>query len=223
MFKYLNPISKSLKRININNSVNMTFISYLNNKSSRNTIYSNSQTYSLNKISNKNIFSKFFNKEKNKEEDNSKSEVKTIKDLRYQDKDGKLNSNIEEANEGEYNFSYNTETDRTSNYGENDIDEVPNNPEESLEATFSKEFLNMENISTNQKKIKQSRTFHSTDTDNNFIKFAKLIEYNLAHSTPSIVNQYENLNFEKDLASFVNEMNSLGFSNQLLRSIFRKK
>ena len=221
MFKYLNPIFKTHRRITINNNAKMTFFSNLNNNALRVAVNTNLKNNNLSKISSKisskNFFSKLFNKEKTQEGEKSKSEV-NLKDFKYQDKDGKLNSNINEANEGEYNFSYNTETDRNSNYGENEIDEVSKNPEESLNATFSKEFLKVDY--TSNKKSKQTRIF---DADRNFSKLANLIEFNLIRSTPSIVNQYDNLNFEADLASFVKEMKSLGFDNQLLRSIFRKK
>jgi len=217
MFKYLNPIFKTHRRITINNNAKMTFFSNLNNNALRVAVNTNLKNNNLIKISSKNFFSKLFNKEKTQEGEKSKSEV-NLKDFKYQDKDGKLNSNINEANEGEYNFSYNTETDRNSNYGENEIDEVSKNPEESLNATFSKEFLKVDY--TSNKKSKQTRIF---DADRNFSKLANLIEFNLIRSTPSIVNQYDNLNFEADLASFVKEMKSLGFDNQLLRSIFRKK
>jgi ubiquitin len=217
MFKYLNPIYKTHRRTTINSNAKMTFFSNLNNNALRVAVNTDLKNNNLSKIPSKNFFSKLFNKEKTQEGEKSKSEV-NLKDFKYQDKDGKLNSNNNEANEGEYNFSYNTETDRNSNYGENEIDEVSKNPEESLNATFSKEFLKIDN--TSNKKAKQTKIF---DADRNFSKLAKLIEFNLIRSTPSIVNQYDNLNFEADLAIFVKEMKSLGFDNQLLRSIFRKK
>lgn len=220
MFKYLNPISKSLKRIIINNNANMTFISSINNNSLKATFNNNILNNNLMKIQNKNIFSKLFNKDKTQDSEKSKSEDK-LKDLKYQDKDGKLNINKNEANQGEYNFSYNTETDKNSNYAENETDELSNNPEESLYATFSKEFLKVDSVSTTVlKKVKQTQVF---DSESNFSKLANLVEFNLLHSTPTIVSQYQDLNFEADLAAYVKEMKSLGFSNQLLRSIFRKK
>lgn len=218
MFKYLNPISKSLKRITINNNANMNFISYISNNSLKATFNPTLGNNNLVKIQNKNIFSKLFNKDKTQEAEKTTNEDK-LKDLKYQDKNGKLNSNKNEANQGEYNFSYNTETDKNAYYEENEIDEVSNNPEESLDATFSKEFLKIDSVST-KKKVKEVQIF---DSETNFVRLAKLIEFNLPHSTPSIVNQYQSLNFETDLNSYVKEMKNLGFSNQLLRSIFRKK
>jgi hypothetical protein len=218
MFKYLNPITKSLKRININNNANITFITNINNYVLKASFSQNFKNKNLMTIHSKNIFSKIFNKDKTQEADKLKYDDK-LKDLKYQDKDGRLNSN-NQANQGEYNFSYNTETDKNTNYGENDIDELSNNPEESLDATFSRQFLKVETVLTNNKKLQQKKSF---DSNSNFTKLAHLIEFNLVHSTPSILNQYQNLNFEADLVNYVEEMKSLGFNNRLLRSIFRKK
>lgn len=219
MFKYLNPIAKSLKRMTINNNTKMSFISHINNNCLKTKFIPFLGNNNVMKIQNKNIFSKLFNKDKTQEADKSKNEDK-LKNLKYQDKDGKINSNNTEANQGEYSFSYNTETDKSVNYDENDIDDVSKNPEESLDATFSKEYLKIERVSANNKKIKQTQI---TDSENNFVRLAKLIEFKLPLSTPSIVNQYQSLRFEADLASFIKEMKNLGFTNQLLRSIFRKK
>jgi len=219
MFRYLNPFCKSLKRVTINNNRSINFISYTNINSLKITTIPFLENNSLMKIHNKNFFSKFFNKDKTQEADKSKNED-NLKSLKYQDKDGKIYSNVGEANQGEYSFSYNTETDKNANYDENDIDAFSNNPEESLDATFSKENIKVERVTAVNKKDKQTNI---SDSDNNFVKLAKLIEFKLPLSTPSIVNQYQSLNFQTDLAPYIKEMKNLGFTNQLLRSIFRKK
>ncbi len=184
--------------------------------------YTDSETTSNNvyRITNKKIFSKLFGKEKKENIDEVDKKNVNLEKLNFQDKDGNINKDAKEANSGEFNFSYNTETDKSLNYEENQNEEVSKKPDESIEFTFSRDFLKVENSF-----IKNSNKSNKIElnADSNFKKLAALIEFKLTHATPKIVNQYDNLDFQKDLISIINEMKNIGFNNELLRSIFRKK
>jgi len=223
MFNYRNTISNSFQTINqlyLKNSFKKNlFCLNINNKTKH---FPNKNNFNNNviKFYQKNIFSKIFNNnKKNNIEETIKKGVK-LEDLKFQDEDGNLNTDKMKANSGEYNFSYNTETDKTTNYEDSIINDSLNNPEQSLNSTFSKEFLK---VDKNFKAESKQKLKYSDRDENNFSRLANLIDYELSHASPSLVNQYESLDFKEDLEKYVNEMHNLGYNNELLRSIFRKK
>lgn len=247
MFKYLNPRINSLSRqANKNNlkkilftSKNFRFSSINNSMYSK--AYSSFDINTIYKAPKKNIFSKIFNRQKDKkteetDKDALDKDLKTTKNsidtdnLKFQDKSGQiiLNKENSNVNNGEYHFSYQTEA-KLDNFNEQDAKNLSEeelfNPGFELDKTFSRHNLRIDNFIEDKKELERVSQEQKKEelTSNNFTKLAAYFDYKLTHIAQIMVEKYNQLNFNNDIMPFIKQMNELGFDNNLLKSIFRKK
>ncbi len=219
MYKYLKLSVKNTNSNLVNQKLNKFFFSLLSNNANKANIQATFFNNGIIKVQNKNIFSKFFNKDKNEEESDEKKI--NIDNLRLQDKRGKFSEGDQERkpSEGEYNFSHNTEIDYANENEDAQFEESDLNPENSVKFTFSKKFLQVEE----NKFKKTSESVKEETEENNFNKLANLIDFKLNFTSQHLIKKYNSLNFQEEILPVIQKLRDLGFDNNLLRSIFRKK